>query len=294
MRVAINDVGANRVSIGHLFLEKRNKKTKSNVPVSGRKFIKRKSKKEANNLGTGELNYCLSSMAHRPKLGQVTLTGTVIGTYTRECPYINSESTIFAKSDDATERIYCEQTEKGCCGKGGAREVVITEKEYRESLRKGWSKRNARERCLERARRSGEPSRERERRAAQGREKERARIRAGRAARESQGLRVYSAAQSNARLQAHETRGLSRPPESVPFVPDHVPAKPPGACRYARDRARARNGGDTVLLRCPTCGEDPAFFTKSNSSITTPWSAPRLEEIAGTRCSVWVVCQLVT
>ncbi|XP_076232551.1 uncharacterized protein LOC143178025 isoform X2 [Calliopsis andreniformis] len=250
MRVAINDVGANRVSIGHLFLEKRNKKTKSNVPVSGRKFIKRKSKKEANNLGTGELNYCLSSMAHR--------------------------------------------TEKGCCGKGGAREVVITEKEYRESLRKGWSKRNARERCLERARRSGEPSRERERRAAQGREKERARIRAGRAARESQGLRVYSAAQSNARLQAHETRGLSRPPESVPFVPDHVPAKPPGACRYARDRARARNGGDTVLLRCPTCGEDPAFFTKSNSSITTPWSAPRLEEIAGTRCSVWVVCQLVT
>lgn len=46
---------------------------------------------------------------------------------------------------------------------------------------------------------------------------------------ESRGVREYSAAQSNARLQAHETRGLSlsRRPGWKCFVRDHVPAKPP-------------------------------------------------------------------
>lgn len=46
---------------------------------------------------------------------------------------------------------------------------------------------------------------------------------------ESRGVREYSAAQSNARLQAHETRGLSLSRRSSwkCFVRDHVPAKPP-------------------------------------------------------------------
>lgn len=139
---------------------------------------------------------------------------------------------------------------------------------------------------------------------------------------ESRGVREYSAAQSNARLQAHETRGLSlsRRPDWKCFVRDHVPAKPPqrnrtihGSNLYSihrvqSDIAKEHRAGCTAATIFPPV--DFLCHRRFTNILSTLLDAQRVENdddrnrersrlgrlriFRRGRCSVWVVCQLVT